>query len=251
MITALIYIAVLVFNVPPYIKTRNGTVIGYEEYSTGIPIKVRLSTRIPDTSLALKYEMTSTTINIRNGNLFRFVNPIKDSIHYSDTITLGFERYRLDGPTSGFPKINGVRLDDATIYVKPETLGQKILFSLPNILPLLVIFWTCWQLSLILQSIYRGESFVFSNYKRFLKIGYAIVVLQGIYIAMSIWLYDLKEMQMKFTSNIPNYRQPFDATIYPIPLYSLPWLAVGCLIIILSYAFRKGSYIQEDHDLTI
>ena len=89
------------------------------------------------------------------------------------------------------------------------------------------------------------------NRLRLQNIGWAILILQGAYFVVEFKQPLVNYFEVSYTATIPAYRSNFDFHADPVKPFSIMWLLIGALVLVLASAFRDGEILQEDKDLTI
>ena len=238
----------VIFNFPPYLVLDKGKeLIGWTDYKKGIPLEVKLNGEIPDTSIAFDLGSGKSIMNFYSGSDLQFADRknLNDSIIYSDIISTRYDLNASSKSNNHF-SINGLRFETATLFIKPKNFGQKLLFSIPGILKFLVLGYCAWQLAMLLHFIEAGKDFRNINYRRLLKIGWAILLFEGFQFLFSLLQGRITWLNIDFSSSIPNYRQPFELAAYSSQAVSIGWLLAGAIALVIAKAFQKGSMLQEE-----
>lgn len=243
-ITFLLLLASLIFSFNPWIKTKNGGfgITGYDKES--IPLNYESNSNLPDTSI---YYKTKHGSGLFIKSYLRSVRAEpQDSITYADTITTKYNDYE----ENKF-EITGVIFQKGKILIKPRNIKEKIILSIPMLLILGLVCYGCWQIAKFLNYIVHGMPFASSNFHILLKVGWSIVL-----VFLTLFFYDLiisskSSIRLSFYSTIPNFRSPFSQGIQIKTRPNVSWLIIGCFLIILALAFKKGTKIQQEQDLTV
>ena len=173
---AIILFSSILFNFHPYFRLDKETEIGFLEYKKGIPFTAHVNTEIPDSSIGIDNGSGIGLYNFFTGERnFLFDNRTQAPPKYSDAIRTSYEISNSSGIVEN-ARITGSQLNTVTLYLRPRSFIDKVLFSLPGILFLLIGGYCCWQLAMLLDSIYGGKSFHENSYRRLLKIGWAILI---------------------------------------------------------------------------
>ena len=249
-IVGMILLLSVIFNFPPYVSGKDWA-FGFIDFKEGIPYNTYVSTGgIPDS-----IEMIET----KNGNAFisyskRDVPDLRKNITTADIVSSVkiVTNYENTAEKEDKIEISSSSLNTIRFLIRPKTFGVKLLFVLPIILTFFTISFCAWKIARLLDAIQRGMFFERDNYLRILQIGIAILILQVILITLSIFqIQYIGYVHIRFTSSIPNYRQPFQLGAAADLKINWGWIVAGCIFIILSKAFYKGHDLQEDHELSI
>lgn len=248
-LAAIILLLSVIFNFPPYITFNKGSTFGMTEYARGVPVPVKISSVVnfPDTNIVIKTKSgTRTNYDLNQYTDTRWALPADDTIAYTDTI---FSHIKL--LDNHHLNANEFELVSGIVYVKPGTLGQRLLFNLPMILKFVIIGYCAWQVALLLSFIRSGQSFKNSNYRRLLNIGWALIAFTFALFFLEFFQDRFRVVTVRFTSTIHGYRQPFLLSGDTYAQLNILLLVVGCVFLITAQAFQKGNKLQQEQDLTI
>lgn len=249
-LSPIIIVLSIIFNFPPYITfgENSSSRIGVTDYSRGVPVTVDISASIPDTSVYIKNKNGNISYTIKEGSSW-YENTNDSTVLHGDTIITEYGLHT--NKNSDKLRVTDLDFGSGKAYIQPASRLQLFILSLPSILQSAVLAYCAWQLAMLLAFIQSGESFITRNYRRLSKTGWAIV---GLYIAMFFYEIALKQfnsLYVSFSSTIPGYQQPLSIHATPENTIGITWLIAGCIILILASAFRKGSRLQHEQDLTI
>jgi hypothetical protein len=256
LISAALQLGNLVFGRIPNISFGNGWNFGISN-SPAIPVKADLNETIPDSSLYETYRYSNGTTGAGIHYIYRdkfpmlpihFSTPQENggTFVYGDTIVTHFFTIGDTPPV----EIRSAAITQLELYIQPTRLPDKIIYLLPGLLGALLVAWCAWHLLRTLDSITKGNSFGSRNYRRLLKIGYGIVIVETLYILLSFTSYT-RQVHVAFSSGIPHYREPFSLSGHPASPFQAGWLVAGFIIIIVSNAFKEGTLLQEENALTV
>jgi hypothetical protein len=244
MCAAFVLLLTMLFNIPPYIKTQDGGMMGYTEYSKGIPVSAKISA--PETALFLDFHKDND-IDISARNSFD-VSRISDttrslpgSVH---TITIKHAN------TWNKAYANGLTISEMVFYINRDDIFRRFLYLFPRILQLLLIAWCTLQLSLVLQFVKKDQSFRKNNYKRLFRMGAAIVIVESLLFAWGYLINALTDIEKEFVASV-DHLWSVELDMRLSSHFNFEWLIAGCVLIVLSKAFLKGDALQEDSDLMI
>lgn len=249
-IVGIILLLSVVFNFPPYLSGHDWR-FGFVDFKKGIPYKTYVSTgSIPDSIEMIDTKNGSAYIHYGGGDVPSLRKNISDTDIVSSVKIV--TKYENTAEREEKIEISSSSLNEIRFFIRPKTIGIKLLFVLPIILTLLTVSFCAWKIGMLLHAIQIGLFFERNNYRRILQIGIAILILQAIIITLSIFQTQyIENVHVRFTSSIPNYRQPFELGAYADLKINWGWIVAGCIFIILSRAFYKGHDLQEDHELSI
>ena len=120
---------------------------------------------------------------------------------------------------------------------------DRILAVLPGLLIAFGLTWSCWQLGKMLQSIEKNKQFYEPNYKRVYHAGACIILVNLLLLVVAA----LNNNLVRAALNAPAAKKEL---LQDGSGFSLAWLAVGCMFMILAKVFQRGTELQKDHDLT-
>ena len=235
-----------IFGFSPYFSDRDGGGLGLSGYENGtIPVNVIINATIPDTTIRL---VTKKGVNFITTNRHFEYRPsiINDSILWGDTINTEY-----DGSGDFANHVKGASLNEGKIFIYPVDFGDRIALNAPALLKLSLLSYCCWQIGMLLSIIAAGKAFPSRNYYRLRNAGIAIIV-----VCLFLYLFDLLSnrfnfFNIHFESTIEHFRQPFPTGLQMKSSLEITWLVVGCIFIILSFAFKKGTELQQEQDLTV
>lgn len=125
-----------------------------------------------------------------------------------------------------------------------NTFYDRIMLYVPAILITLTIGYACWQFAKILGSIENNKAFLDRNYKRLFNAGAWIIIADLALLVFDVMNHSVVRGALHISpATSPGLSSNENS-------FSLTWLVVGCILMILSKVFRKGSELQEDHDLS-
>ncbi len=249
LISAVAAILTVSFNVPGRIRLNKNTWLIVSEFDRGIPFYAALNADIPDSSILRRSGGATSWRNYYPGD----DTPAEissDSIDYSDKIFSDFNVMNVRAESQDI-KLSGAKLNTVVFYLQPRKFWDRLLLSLPGILTLLLVAFCSWQLLRIIAAIRSGSSFNESSAKRIAAIGWAIVFTVLLFFIVDAVQTNVVAISMNFTSTIPNYRMPFQATAYKEGFSHLDWLIGGAIILLISKAFSYGNQLQKYEDQTI
>ena len=247
--SAMAAIITVTFNLNGQIRLTKKSWTRLSEFGPGIPFHATLNAPIPDSSIVTEKGGGRALHNYypegrATGSL------LFDSADYSDKILADFKVRNTQSESKDF-KVSSANLTTAVFYVQPNKFWDRILLSIPRILPLLLIAFCAWQLLQLIRAIDSGTSFTQSSPKRIAGIGWAILFTGLILFILDILQNSLASISLSFSSTIPNYRVPFDATAYKEGFPIFNWLVIGAIILIVAKAFKYGNQLQKYEDLTV
>ena len=245
----LLLIALL--NLHPYVDYASRR-YRFLDYKQGIPVEATTSLRIADTSIMTYYKDGWTLVSIpadreddRKSRPHKLPMPEKrDSIFAHNTV------YTLEGEVNKHVTVNGTWMNRAKFYLQTEKLWYRLYFTYPGILNSLVASYCFWLLARFVSDIQEGWSFRKGNRLRLQHVGWAILVLQGVYLILE-QMPPIGDFVVKYTATIPGYRSHFDFQADPVTPFSMMWSLIGGLILVVASAFRDGEMLQEDRDLIV
>jgi hypothetical protein len=144
------------------------------------------------------------------------------------------------GKTLGFDTVDGITFisDDLGSFY------DRIMLYVPAILITLTVSYACWQFARILNSIENNKEFSDKNYKRLFNAGAWIIVVDLLLLVFDVMNHSVVRGVLHISpATSPGLTSDENS-------FSLTWLVVGCILMILSKVFRRGSELQEDHDLS-
>jgi len=249
LVSAIAAIITVSFNLPGRIRLNKNTSISLSEFDRGIPFYATLATEIPDSSIASNRGGTISLHNYYPGDDAREQVSL-NGVDYSDKIVSDFKVLN-ERSASNDIKLSGAKLNAAVFYLQPAKILDRLVLSLPGILTLLLIAFCSWQLLRIVNAIHSGNSFNQSSVKKIAGIGWAILVTFLLLFILDSLQNSVASVSLDFSSTIPNYRMPFQATAYKKSFSHWDWLIGGAIILLVAKAFRYGNQLQKQEDLTI
>jgi hypothetical protein len=121
---------------------------------------------------------------------------------------------------------------------------DRIMLYLPGILITLTVGYACWQFAKILNSIEKNKEFSDKNYKRLFNAAGWIISIDLLLLVFDVMNHSVVRGALHISpATSPGLTSDENS-------FSLTWLVVGCILMILSKVFRRGSELQEDHDLS-
>jgi len=258
-IFSLLLIGSLIFGYDPYHKTKNGSVFGLSDFEKGIPLNLRLSNSIPDTSIHIvtqKGDISGDNPQEINEYLTKIDSTGRNERIKADSIVLRFIvhdwRNINDEKITTTPanNIRSLQFRNISVHIQPDNTREKIILLSPIIFLLLLMSFCSWQFAMFLQFIQTNSSFDPSNYKRLQYIGIALLsynfillIFDQLFLRFTVWI--------TMASNNPEFRSPFSLTGTPDLHYGYLYFIAGCIFLILASAFKKGNHLQQEQDLTI
>jgi Protein of unknown function (DUF2975) len=241
----------------PYVTLWGAVPVGFIDYWKGIPLKASAHTPIPDSSFNIRYQSENGGGSAEYISYYHQFNPYKpqftnmpgDKITSisGDTVTASFHSRGLEAD----PASKAVDITELTFYLWPESLATRLLYYLPDPLTWLVIVFCCWQLFKLMQDIVKVRVFERDGYRRVAMIGTSIIALQAVLLLLDFFPPHRSSMNVIFHANILNNHIPFDLSASPAAAFDLTWLAVGCIILVLSRGFQRGNDLQRKDRITI
>jgi hypothetical protein len=126
--------------------------------------------------------------------------------------------------------------------VAPDSLSRRLLFMLPGVIVFVVAAYCLLQVAFLLQNIHRGDAFRKQNFRKLSKIGVAILLTNLLLMVFGL-------LQLPVVTGARNDIDP--ALLKDQPAFSLVWVLVGCICLLLAHAFRTGARLQREADLHI
>ncbi|HEY0355574.1 MAG TPA: DUF2975 domain-containing protein [Flavisolibacter sp.] len=247
----------LVFHFKPYIKTEKNVVWGYLQWERGIPVNAIITNgdNLPDSSFFMNYTYgessgSASFTRYRNdvmANAVGLWNPVlpNNAMVKMDTILNQYTSRDANAIT-----INSMDIKEVQAYVQPRNGKEKWIYMLPYILYLFLFAWSAWQLSRLLNQVVKGDAFRRANHLRLARIAYGFIIVQFIFLVLD----RLKSTSSYFyqpVSSMENYHSPVKMHFILDSHFSFLWLAMGCIMLIVSMAWKDGSRLQEEEDLTL
>jgi hypothetical protein len=249
LLSAIVSIITLSFNLSGEIWVSKNTAIRLSEFGPGIPFHATLGAAIPDSSIVSEKAGARSLHNYYSED-HTTKQAVLDSADYSDKILSDFKV--LNGRSSSEDiRLSGGNLNTAVFYIQSGKLWDRLVLSIPRILPLLLIAFCSWQLLLLVSAIHSGTSFTQSSPKRIASIGWAILITALLLFIFYLLQNSVDAISLNFSSTIPNYRMPFDATAYKENFSQWGWFIGGAIILLVAKAFSYGNQLQKYEDLTV
>ena len=243
-------LAVVLFNFRPYVNITGGQA-GFMDYKHGIPVAATKSLDIADTSIKTYYQ---NGLGIAKLPYDRYANwKLRDKglPERSDSIFAHYKFINLYSEVNPDVKINGIRMDRVKVYLQTKNVGYRLYYTYPVILNCMVASYCFWLLAQFVSAIQKGWSFTKQNRLRLEKVGFAVFFLQAAYFIVEFIPPLIDNVGVSYTSPIPGYWSHFDFLAYPVKPFSMTWLLISAVILVVANAFQDGEMLQEDKDLTI
>jgi len=252
-LSAMFAIITVSFNLSGKLWLNKNTWMRISEFGPGIPYHASLTLTIPDSSIVSEIAGASSLYNYYSLDLAPEQTGKQislDAANYSDKILTDFKVYDGSSESKDIKSI-GARLEKAVFHLQPSKFSDRIILSLPRILPYLLIAFCSWQLLQLVRAIHSGISFTESSSKRIAIIGWAIVVTALLLFILDLLQNSVSTISIDFSSTIPHYRMPFQVTAYKEGFSQLEWLFAGAIILLVAKAFSYGNQLQKYEDATI
>lgn len=241
-ITFLLLLSSILFSYNPSISIRN-KYFGIAGYEKGfVPVSFTSYKGFPDISIKRKTDY-GVFIDYKSYTNIHTTVLDKKAIQ-NDTITTIYK----DLGRNNF-QVSGMIIEKGKILIKPESLLQRLLLSVPLLLILLLVSFCCWQLSVFISNISKGNSFNLTNFQKLNKIGYTIIISYA-----GLLLFDTtinSNIRVFLRSSLKDFWTPFEYNFKIDAKLDIVWLVVGVLFIILATAFKSGHKLQQEQDLTV
>ena len=252
-LSAIMSIITVTFNLSGEFRLGKNSWTRFSEFGPGIPFHATTTVQIPDSSIVTERAGARSLYNY-----YSLIHSPEqtaealslDAANYSDKIRSDFKIFAGLSESKDIRPL-GARLDGVVVYLQPSKFGDKMLLSLPRILPLLLIAFCSWQLLQLVRAIHSGVSFTQSSPKRIATIGWAILFTALLLFILDLLQNSVTTIWLNFTSTIPKYRLPFQLSVYKGGFSQLEWLFAGAIILLVAKAFRHGNQLQKYEDETI
>jgi uncharacterized membrane protein len=120
---------------------------------------------------------------------------------------------------------------------------DRIMLYIPAIILTASIAYACWQLGMMLDSIENNKEFMDRNYKRLFNAGVCVIISDLVLLLFDVLNKNIvRHLLHASAANNTSLRQDEYS-------FSFTWLLVGCILMILAKAFKRGTEIQEDNEL--
>lgn len=217
------------------------------EWSKGIPARAHaVDSELPDSILLNTggiHKVSRWDSGWEQKGIDSFISNFNRPAPYTDTLRFSFE--------SVHPYViqaNALKIETFRAYVKPTDWIQQLYLFLPFILNLLLAAWSAWQLSRLVQFISKGNAFRHSNHRRIANIGYAVLLVQAVFLVLHLLVHQhIIEVKV-------NGSRIKDQTVFKFFLespFDLWWVLAGCLLLLLAKAWKDGMRMQEEQDFTL
>jgi hypothetical protein len=245
-------LSIVVFNVRPYVNISGGQ-LGLLDYAHGIPVEATTNLKIADTSIKTYYRNGWSLTSLPRDRMDNWTSKVHKlpPPEKSDSIFAHYGLLSLNGEAIKHVAISGIEVDQAKFYLQTEKLAYKLYYAYPNILNFLVGSYCFWLLAQFVSAIQKGWSFTKKNRLRLQSIGWVLLILQAVYFSVEFMPPLINYFDVSYTATIPGYRSNFDFHADPVKPFSMMWLLIGALILVVAGAFRDGEMLQEDKDLIV
>ena len=252
-IAAMAAIITVSFNLSGNFSLGKNRWIRLSEFGPGIPLHATLDAAIPDSSIVSEKAGARSLYNYYSADhvsqqTSKHVS--LDAAGYSDKISSDFRIYNNRAESNDI-KLLGVKLNKAIFYLQPKKFRDRLVLSLPRILPLLLIAFCSWQLLQLVRAIHSGSAFTQSSPQRIARIGWAMLVTALLLFVLNLLQSNVNTIFFDFSSTIPNYRMPFELTAHKEGFSELEWVFAGAVILLVAKAFSYGNQLQKYEDSTI
>jgi hypothetical protein len=252
-LSAMVAIITVSFNLSGKLWLNKKTWMRFSEFGPGIPFHATTTNPIPDSSIVIEMAGARALYNyysVIHAPEQRGEQISLDAANYSDKIQSDFKIFAGRSESKDIRSI-GARLDGVVVYLQPNRFRDKMVLSLPRILPLLLIAFCSWQLLQLVRAIHSGVSFTQSSPKRIASIGWAILLTALLLFILDLLQNSVTTIWLNFSSTIPKYRMPFEVSAYKEGFSELEWLFAGAIILLVAKAFSYGNQLQKYEDQTI
>lgn len=225
----------------------------YLDFSKGIPIEAKTNLEIGDTSI-VTYEKYAANMM---SNPAGAVGQTKSNAYKApilpgrDSLFTHKKLYTRKGKVVNEVTVTAIHMNRAKLFLEAEKFSHRLYFSFPGIVTFFVASFCLWLLASLVSDIQQGSPFGKINRIRLQKIGWALLLLQSIFLIMNLTTFLLGKFNISFTGTLPDYPSHFDFHATPIMPLSPAWILIGITILILAHAFRDGEILQEDKDLIV
>ena len=253
LISAMAAIITVSFNLSGNFSLGKNRWIRLSEFGPGIPLHATLGAEIPDSNIVSEKAGARSLYNYYSADQVpqqTSKHESLDAADYSDKISSDFKIYNYRSESKDI-KLLGAKLDTAIFYVQPKKFWDRLVLSLPRILPLLLIAFCSWQLLQLVRAIHSGSAFTQSSPQRIARIGWAILVTALLLFILDLLPNTVNTIFFDFSSTIPNYRMPFQLTAYKEGFSELEWVFAGAVVLLVAKAFSYGNQLQKYEDATI
>lgn len=242
-ITFLLLLSSILFSFNPSINIRNKHfgIVGYEKGY--IPTNFSSYKSFPDMSIKRTVKDSEFIIDHKSYT-YTTTTQLDIPVIKSDTISTVYKDLGKNNL-----QVSGIIIEKGKLLIKPESLLQRLLLSIPLLLILLLVSFCCWQLSVFISNISKGNSFNLTNFKKLNKIGYTIIISYA-----GLLLFDTainSNIRVFLRSSLKDFWTPFEYNFKIDAKLDIVWLVVGVLFIILATAFKSGHKLQQEQDLTV
>ena len=253
LLSAIFAIITVSFNLSGKLWLDKNSWLRLSEFGPGVPFHATLGVPIPDSSIVSQIAGAKSLYNYYS--LDKAPEQTSEQISldaagYSDKILSDFKIYNVHSESKDIRAI-GAKLETAVFHLQPRKFWDRMVLSLPRILPLLLIAFCSWQLLQLIRAIHSGTSFTESSSKRIASIGQAILFTALLLFILNSLQNSVTAISFNFSSTIPNYRMPFHATAYKEGFAEFEWLFAGTIVLLVAKAFSYGNQLQKYEDQTI
>lgn len=245
-------LSTVLFNFRPHSNVISDW-YSYLDFSKGIPVEARTNLKIADTSIVTydKYSANRVSNKPGAGDKPESVSYKASTFPGTDSLFTQKKLYTRKGEVVNDVTVTAIHMNRAKLFLESEKLSHRLYFSLPGIVTFFVAAFCLSMLASLVSDIQEGSSFGKINRIRLQKIGWALLLLQGVFLIMNVTSLLFGKFNISFTGTLPDYPSHFDFQATPVMPFSPAWILIGTLVLILAYAFRDGEILQEDKDLIV
>lgn len=244
-ITFLLLLSSILFSFNPSINIRNKHfgIVGYEKGY--IPANFSSYKSFPGMSIKRTVKDSEFIIDHKSYT-YTTTTQLDIPVIKSDTISTVYKDLGKNNL-----QVSGIIIEKGKLLIKPESLLQRLLLSVPLLLILLLVSYCCWQLSAFINNICRGNSFNLTNFQKLNKIGYAMIISYAGLLLFDTAINSKSNIKVFLESSLKDFWTPFEYNFKIDAKLDIVWLVAGVLFIILATAFKSGHKLQQEQDLTV